>query len=50
MLAIYLKEINAFFSSLIGYIVIGVFLVALGLLLWYSPDSSSLEGTYAQMD
>ncbi|MEY3249016.1 MAG: hypothetical protein RL742_1059, partial [Bacteroidota bacterium] len=27
MTAIFFKEINAFFSSLIGYIVIGVFLV-----------------------
>src|SRR5699024_5236816 len=34
MRAILCKEINAFFSSVIGYLVIGVFLVVNGLFLW----------------
>ena len=50
MLSIFKKEINAFFSSLIGYIVIGVFLVLMGLLLWVFPEFSILDGGYANLD
>jgi ABC-2 type transport system permease protein len=50
MFAIYKKEISAFFSSLIGYIVIGTFLTLLGLLLWVIPDYSLLESNYASLD
>ncbi|MEZ4918805.1 MAG: gliding motility-associated ABC transporter permease subunit GldF [Saprospiraceae bacterium] len=50
MLSIYLKEINAFFSSLIGYMVIGIFLVLMGLVMWVFPDYSVLDGNYATMD
>ena len=50
MLPIFRKEINAFFSSLIGYIVIGVFLVLMGLLLWVFPEFSILDGAYANLD
>ncbi|MFZ4475949.1 MAG: gliding motility-associated ABC transporter permease subunit GldF [Saprospiraceae bacterium] len=50
MLAIFRKEINAFFSSLIGYLVIGAFLVLMGLLLWVFPDFSVLDGNYATLD
>jgi ABC-2 type transport system permease protein len=50
MFAIFKKEINAFFASLIGYIVIGVFLVLMGLLLWVFPDYSILDGSYANLD
>lgn len=38
MLSIFFKEINTFFSSFIGYVVIGVFLVFMGLMLWFLPD------------
>lgn len=34
MTAIFLKEINAFFSGMIGYLVIAVFLLVTGLFLW----------------
>ena len=34
MISIFWKEVNAFFSSLIGYIVVGGFLVILGLVFW----------------
>ncbi|MCB0525099.1 MAG: gliding motility-associated ABC transporter permease subunit GldF [Saprospiraceae bacterium] len=50
MLPIFLKEINAFFSSLIGYIVIGTFLVLIGLLLWVFPEFSILDGNYASLE
>lgn len=49
MFAIYKKEINAFFSSFIGYIVIGVFLVMTGLLMWVFPDFSILDYEYATL-
>jgi ABC-2 type transport system permease protein len=49
-LAIFSKEFTTFFASLIGYMVIGVFLAVLGLLLWVFPDYSILEESYAQLD
>lgn len=48
--SIYLKEINAFFSSLIGYIVITIFLVLTGLIVWVVPDTSILEYGFATLD
>ncbi len=50
MLTILNKEITSFFSSLVAYIAIGVFLIAMGLLLWVFPDSSILEYGYAGLD
>src|SRR5262245_35740726 len=50
MLSIFLKEINTFFSSLIGYIVIGVFLVLMSLVMWVFPDYSILDSNYANLD
>lgn len=50
MLSLYRKEINSFFSSLIGYIVAGVFLVFMGLLMWLFTDTSILESNYATID
>ncbi|MCX8211636.1 MAG: ABC-2 type transport system permease protein [Neolewinella sp.] len=49
MLAIYTKEINAFFSSLIGYIVIAVFLMVMGFFMFVVPDSSLLRFGYASL-
>ncbi len=49
MLAILRKEFNAFFNSLIAYVVVGVFLVMLGLFVWVLPDSSVLEYGYADL-
>jgi ABC-2 type transport system permease protein len=48
--SIFFKEITAFFSSLIGYIVIGVFLVIMGLIMWVLPDFSLLDYSFATMD
>ena len=49
MTSIFWKEINTFFSSLIGYIVVGVFLVVMGVMLWFLPDFSLLEYNYATL-
>lgn len=50
MLSIFFKEINTFFSSIIGYIVIGVFLVLMGLIMWVFPEFSVLDNSYANLD
>jgi ABC-2 type transport system permease protein len=50
MVQVLLKEFNSFLNSLIAYVVIGVFLVAMGLLMWVFPESSVLEYGYADMD
>ncbi len=50
MLSIYIKEISAFFSSLTGYLAIGLYLLATGLLLWVFPDTSILNSGYASLD
>lgn len=50
MFTIFLKEINTFFSSLIGYIVVGVFLGILGLIMFVFPDTSLLNYNYATLD
>ncbi len=44
------KELATFFSSLIGYIVIGVFLTIMGLVIWVFPDTSLLNYQYATLD
>ena len=46
------KEINGFLNSLIGYIVILVFLTTIGLFLWVFPDNqfSILDAGYASLD
>ncbi len=50
MLEILKKEVNMYFSSLTAYIVIGVFLVIMGLFLWVFPDYSILEYCYATLE
>ncbi|MFT5801257.1 MAG: ABC-2 type transport system permease protein [Nonlabens sp.] len=50
MWSIFLKEVQSFFSSLVGYVVIGVFLVILGLVMWVFPDTSVLHYNYATME
>lgn len=49
MLAVFHKEINSFFSSLTAYIVMAVFLTAVGLLMWVFPDTNILNYGYADM-
>ena len=50
MKEIFFKEIRGFFSSLIGYLVIGLFIIILGLMMWVFPDSSLLEYNFASLD
>lgn len=50
MLSIFWKEINSFFSSVIAYVVLGVFLIMTGLFLWVFQDTSILVYNYATMD
>ncbi|MBL7846973.1 MAG: gliding motility-associated ABC transporter permease subunit GldF [Cyclobacteriaceae bacterium] len=50
MFRIFLKEINSFLDSLIGYAVVGVFLVAMGLLMWVFPETSVLDYGFADME
>lgn len=47
--SIFLKEVNSIFSSLIGYVVIAVFLLLLGLTMWVFPDYSVLSYNYATL-
>ena len=49
MLAILKKEFNGFLNSLIAYIVITVFLVAIGMFMWVFPESSVLNYGFADM-
>ncbi len=45
------KEVSSFFNSLLGYIVIAVFLLVNGLFLWvFSIDSNILDYGYASLD
>lgn len=52
MLSLLVKEINSFLNSLIGYIVIIVFLLAISLFVWVFPGSefSIPEAGYANID
>lgn len=50
MIQILVKEFNGFLNSLIAYIVIGVFLTAMGLLMWVFPETSVLDYGFADMD
>lgn len=50
MRSIFIKEINSFFSSIVGYVALLIFLVACGLFLWVIPNSSILEYGYASLD
>ncbi|MBX7107155.1 MAG: gliding motility-associated ABC transporter permease subunit GldF [Chitinophagales bacterium] len=49
MIAIFRKELTAFFSSLTGYIAIAVFLVLMSLIMWVFPNNA-LDNGYATLD
>ncbi|MFD2247633.1 gliding motility-associated ABC transporter permease subunit GldF [Pontibacter ruber] len=49
MFAILKKEFNGFLNSLIAYIVITVFLVAIGMFMWVFPESNVLDYGFADM-
>ena len=51
MIALYKKEISVFFSSIIGYLIIGLFLLINSLILWHDiSDINILDNAYANMD
>lgn len=50
MKEVFLKEVNSFLNSLIAYIVLSVFLVGVGLLVWVFPETSVLEYGYADLE
>jgi ABC-2 type transport system permease protein len=49
MLSIFRKEVNQFLNSLLGYMVLVVFLVATGLLFWVFPQGNVLDYGFAEM-
>lgn len=50
MIALIKKEINTFFASPIGYLVIGVFLIINGLFLWvFKGDYNILDAGFAEL-
>ena len=50
MLSVYWKEVNSFFSSLIGYMVIAVFLIMIGLFMWVFSETNILDYNYATLE
>ena len=51
MIALLRKEIRSFLTSLIGYIVIAVFLIVTSLFMWVFPGNLNvMEAEYATMD
>ncbi len=50
MKSLIFKEILAFFGSLTGYLVLGLFLVALGLIVWVFPETSVVDYGYADLE
>lgn len=50
MISIFLKEVNEFLDSLIAYVVIGVFLIGIGLLMWFFPETNVLDYGYVSME
>ena len=50
MFAIFKKELRAYLSSLIAYMVIVVFLVGVGVFMWVFPDYNLLDYGFADME
>ena len=50
MKSIYFKELSTFLSSIVGYVVLLVFLIVLGLFLWVLPDTNILDYGYASLE
>lgn len=50
MWTVFLKEVNAFLNSLIGYVVIVLFLTGIGLFVWVFPGGNVLDYGFASMD
>ena len=51
MITLYKKEISIFFSTIIGYLIIGLFLLISSLILWHDiSEINILENAYASID
>lgn len=51
MFALFKKELNVFFSTSVGYLIIAVFLLTNSLLMWgFSSEYNVLDSGYAQLD
>jgi len=49
MFSIFKKELNTFLSSLVAYLVIIIFLTAVGLFVWVFPDTNVLDYGFADL-
>jgi ABC-2 type transport system permease protein len=49
MFSIFKKELNTFLSSLVAYLVIVIFLTAVGLFVWVFPDTNVLDYGFADL-
>lgn len=50
MFAVFIKELNSFFSTAIGFIVIGLFLLSIGSLIWIIPGTYNIfDAGYANL-
>lgn len=50
MLSLFRKEINSFFSSITGYVVIMIFLLVNAFFFWVVPDNNIISYGYADMN
>lgn len=51
MITLYKKEISIFFSTIIGYLIIGLFLLISSIILWHDISKINiLDNAYASMD
>lgn len=51
MITLYKKEISIFFSTIIGYLIIGLFLLISSLILWHDiSEINILDNAYASLD
>lgn len=50
MWAVFSKEITSFYSSLVAYISVGIFLLILALFLWVFPDTAIPDYGYASLN
>lgn len=49
VIPIFQKEVSSFFNSLIAYIVMAAFLLAVGLIVWVFPETNVLNYGYADL-
>jgi ABC-2 type transport system permease protein len=49
MFSIYKKELHTYFNSLMAYVIIGFFVLFMGLWVWVLPNSNVLDSGYADL-